>query len=281
MNHVKGFKAKSKAKKGPVVVQPEKPAGMPVLPKNGLTLFIEETRKSGGPADLRAINQLWVQKGAEGQKEFTERAEELKKKYESDMIQFQRTAEGKRYIRLKAAADRKLRLINAKKRFLGDANAPKEPKRPASAYFLFLSEKSSSISAANRGDKAKELTAVWSSMSPEEKKVFEDKAKELKDKYDEEMKAYKSNPNYKKYEKTIDVVTGKRAREIARAKAKRAAMEKARARVKAARPTPGASASGAAASAPAAKGGSDSDEMGSDSSSSSKSSKSSSSSDSD
>jgi len=181
---------------------------------------------------------------------------------------------------LKAIADRKMRLGKAKERFLGGASAPKEPKRPLSAYFIFLGEKSSSVTSANRADRAKELTAQWSGLSPEAKQVYESKAKENKEKYDEEMKAYRSTSGFKAYERTLDQVSGKSAKLLAQKKAKQAVMEKAKAAkmvAKVARtgpsPSPSKPAAAPAAAAPAAKaGGDDSDEMGSDSSSSSSSS---------
>merc|ERR1712146_722921 len=105
----------------------------------------------------------------------------------------------------------------------GDA---KEPKRPLSAYFLFLSEKGKSVPGSGPS-KAKTLTDLWKNMSNEEKAHFENQAKEAKEKYDEAMKEYKSSTAYKSYARQLDSITGKTAQNKARAKAAKAAKERA------------------------------------------------------
>jgi hypothetical protein len=279
-NVLKPSMGKAKAKKGPVIVAPVKPANMPVDPKNGFSLFSEERRRAGGDISLKAVAGAWTELKADGQKKYMDQAEESKRKYEADMLQFQKTVEGKKYLREKAATDRKQRLATAKKKYLGGAEAPKEPKRPPGPYFLFLTEKSASMSGTKaRGAAAKDVIAMWSNLNAEEKQIYEDKARVLKEKYDVEMAAYKGTAGYKAYEKTMNNVTGKAAKVAAQIKAKKVAMLKVKeakvAKVaKVARTDPSAAKPAAAGAAPKASG-ADSDAMGSDSSSSSSSSSSS------
>jgi len=275
-------KAKGKAKAAPSgVAMPPKPDSLPVAPQSGFFMFGEETRAGGGPRGIPEVGKLWKELGAEGQKEFNEKAKEARSKYENDMREFQKSAVGKNYLRLKMVAEKKGRLAAAKAKFLGGANAPQEPKRPASSYFIFLAQESGGVTgAANRADKAKELTAKWNALTAEEKKVFEDKAKELRDKYDEDMRTYKGSAGYKSYAKTLSGLTGGGARAANAKKAKVTIAKVAKGKAgKAAKPAAKAKA------AKAAKPDNDSDDqMGSDSKnskSSSKSSKSSSSSNSD
>ena len=60
------------------------------------------------------------------------------------MAEFKKTAEGKKYIREKTAHDRKTKLMAVKSKFLGKGEA-KEPKRPPSAYFIFVGDKRSAL----------------------------------------------------------------------------------------------------------------------------------------
>merc|ERR1712187_396871 len=120
-------------------------------------------------------------------------------------------------------AEKRLTLQKAKKKFLGGTNAMEEPKRPPSPYFLFLQERGSQFSDGDKSQRAQKLTEAWNNLG-EEKKAFEQKAKELKDKYYEDMKAYKSSKGYKAYESTLNRLSGKTAQKkqaLERAKAAR------------------------------------------------------------
>jgi len=281
-NVILGVNSKSKGKSKssqPAVPMPEKPANMPVDPKTGFNVYAEEQRISGGPAGLREAHKKWIDLQAEGQQKYNDQATELRNEYETAMTAFKETAEGKKYLREKDSCDKRSRLAKAKKRYLGGDDGPKEPKRPCSSYFLFLGEKSSAVAGADRSEKAKELSSQWNGMSPEDKKVYEDKAKELKEKYDAEMKEFKESKGYKSFARQQDVISGKTAKMAAAMKAKRAMMEKQKERAqqqkeKAAK-TSSSAARPAAAAGAAPK---DDDEMGSDSKSSKSSKKSSSSS---
>merc|ERR1711966_453026 len=199
---------------------PEKPANLPSAPKNGFFIFGDETRASGGPKDLKGINQLWLALGAEGQKKYKEQAEEAASKYAADLKAFQSSIEGKKYLRLKAVAEKRAKLVSAKKKFLGGANQPQEPKRPLSSYFIFLGEKGSEHTDLPMKEKSKLLTAQWSNLSKEEKSVYEGKAKEMKAKYEEEMTVYRNSPGYKAYARTLASVSGSQQKRVAVAKAK-------------------------------------------------------------
>merc|ERR1711972_677437 len=175
----------------------------------------------GGPKGLKEVQQAWVQLGAEGQKKYIDQADEAKKKFEEDMAAFRKTAEGKKYLRLKMGAEKRMTLQKAKKKFLGGKDAMEEPKRPPSPYFLFLQERGSQFEGADKSQRAQKLTEAWNNLG-EEKKAFEQKAKELKDKYDEDLKAYKNSKGYKAYESTLNRLSGKTAQ-------KKQALERAKA----------------------------------------------------
>jgi len=89
----KGKGAKPKAKG---VEMPKKPDGMPKKPMSGYFLYMEEKRASGTGASKNELTKGWMDLGAEGQKIFNDKAKELAAKYEADMTEFMKTAEGKK-----------------------------------------------------------------------------------------------------------------------------------------------------------------------------------------
>merc|ERR1712187_1025790 len=154
-----GGKGKAKGKSAGNSPLPPPPANLPKPPANAYFMFGSYIRSQpGGPKGLKEVQQAWVQLGAEGQKKYIEQAEEAKKKFEEDMAAFRKTVEGKKYLRLKQGAEKKITLQKAKKRFLGGENAMEEPKRPPSPYFLFLQEKGSQFGDGDKSQRAQKLT---------------------------------------------------------------------------------------------------------------------------
>merc|ERR1712107_56695 len=76
------------------------------------------------------------------------------------------------------------------KKTVGDA--PKEPKKPPSAYFIFVAEKRSTLSG---NIDFKQLSLMWNELSVEEKKVYDNKALELKVEYEKEFAIFKESLN--------------------------------------------------------------------------------------
>lgn len=201
-----GAKVKAKSKG---IALPPAPENMPKKPVSGFFLFLSEQRKTGSGQGTAQLNEAWRNLGAEGQKKYTEEAAEQQTQYEKDLREFQRSAEGKRYLRLKAAADKKNRIMQAKTKFLGTAGAPQEPKRPQSAYFLFIADKRATIPSGKISETAKILTELWNNISPEEKKAYEDKQAELKEQYEKDLAEYKNSDNFKKYDRALKTITKK------------------------------------------------------------------------
>mmetsp|Transcript_28899 Transcript_28899/g.46517 ORF Transcript_28899/g.46517 Transcript_28899/m.46517 type:complete len:1236 (-) Transcript_28899:183-3890(-) len=270
-----GSGAKSKGKSGGASGPPA-PDNLPKEPKNAFFMFCEECRKDG-MTDKKEIHKKWTELGAAGQKEYNKKVQEAKKVYAQEMKEFRETADGKKYLRLKEAAEKKGKLMRAKARFLTgkDPNQMKEPKRPPSAYFMFIAENSKSIETSDPKERAKELAAKWSGLAAEDKKEWESKAKEAKAKYEEEMKAFRESPGYKAYERTLNSLSGKQAKlNVSTARAKASGRAKAKAK-KASGPGRGAAKAAAKRKSAASN---SSGAMGSDSSAKSSSSKKSSSS---
>merc|ERR1712029_414188 len=78
---------------------------------------------------------------------------------------------------------------------------PNAPKQPLSAYFLFSQEERLKVKEEHTGhsicEVAKELGRRWADMNPEVKQHYQQKAEEGRQKYDQDMAAYRqvSPPN--------------------------------------------------------------------------------------
>merc|ERR1712154_654782 len=81
------------------------------------------------------------------------------------------------------------------------------PKRPLTAYFLFMNDKRESYKSANPdagfGGVAKLAAADWKKLKNKEKKKYEDEAKQNKMEYKEERKKYEASYKYKKYKRDL------------------------------------------------------------------------------
>mmetsp|Transcript_36179 Transcript_36179/g.115064 ORF Transcript_36179/g.115064 Transcript_36179/m.115064 type:complete len:1222 (-) Transcript_36179:108-3773(-) len=202
-------KAKAKGKAMGGALMPAAPESLPKKPPSGFFIFLSEQRTSGMSGNNAKLTEAWRELGAEGQKKYMDDAAERLSKYEKDMKEFNKSAEGKKYFRLKSAAEKKNKIHLAKKRFLGSEDAPKEPKRPPSTYFLFVQEKRSTLPPGKIGDVAKQLTEMWSNLSAEEKAIYEKKTEALKEQYEKELAEYKNSANFKKYDKALKAITKK------------------------------------------------------------------------
>jgi len=271
----KGKGKASASKKAPAIVMPTAPEGMPKKPPSSMIIFAQEIGMPPIPASKK-----WVELGAEGQLPYQEKAKERNVEYETEMKAFMKTGEWKKYDRLKHAAEKRGRLQKAKERFLaGAGDGPKEPKRPQSAYFFFAAEKRPSVAGKSFAESAKEINTLWGALTPEEKKVYEDRYEEAKGKYDEEVKEYHASAGYKQYEKAVKQIsaTKRPAPAAAKSAAKAGKAGKAAKAGKAGRGRGGRGrgrgGAGRGAAAAKAKAGSDSDSdvMGSDSDDSSSS----------
>ncbi|POY70702.1 hypothetical protein BMF94_6285 [Rhodotorula taiwanensis] len=79
---------------------------------------------------------------------------------------------------------------------------PNAPKRNLSAYMIFSQDKRAEVKEENPdvsfGELGKLLGAKWKSVTPEEKKIYEDKAAADKTRYEKEKAAYQDGESKKK-----------------------------------------------------------------------------------
>merc|ERR1719361_3034495 len=90
---------------------------------------------------------------------------------------------------------------------------PNAPKRPLSAYFIFMGEKRAEVKAANPNDKigdiAKKMGKMWQELDEKAKAPYQKKAEAAKKKYADEMAAYQA------YQKKAEAAKKKYADEMA------------------------------------------------------------------
>lgn len=69
-----------------------------------------------------------------------------------------------------------------------------KPKRPLSAYFLFMqafkAERGEELAGLSMGETAKRCAAAWKNVTAEEKRAVQAKAEEAKERYTKEMEEY-------------------------------------------------------------------------------------------
>lgn len=73
---------------------------------------------------------------------------------------------------------------------------PRPVKRARTAYFIFMDEKRPQVQAQHQGEGvaavAKDLGQMWGAMSPEEKKVYQEKAAKERERVSQELEAWKA-----------------------------------------------------------------------------------------
>jgi len=196
---------------------PVPPSNMPKRPEGSFAMFKKVTL-----GDAKEVHKKWMDLGAEGQKEWAEKSKEAMETYEEDLAEFNKTAEAKRYYRLKAIYEQKQKESKTRGRFMNDPSIPKEPRKPMSAYFVFMGDKRAEIAArlgseGNLKAVSAELLKTWQGLAPEEKKVYEDKVEEQKKVYEEELRKYKSHPAVIKMESALAALKNQGAQAKAKA----------------------------------------------------------------
>merc|ERR1719333_2063125 len=125
-------------------------------------------------------------------------AEATKKKYEKAMEKYRKTPEFAAH----QARVQEAKVKDTKKAFKKDGNAPK---RPQSAYFIWMNEVgrpayTKAHPDADIGTIGKALGEEWKGMSDKAKKAFQEKADKAKKKYQIALEKYQKTASYKEYE---------------------------------------------------------------------------------
>ena len=94
----------------------------------------------------------------------------------------------------KEAAKLKAQYHRDREEYLANKTDPNKPKRPQSAYFLYMGSVRAEVKGANPnfsiGEVAKEIGSMWRNLSAQRKKPFEKQAAKLKEEYWVAKQAY-------------------------------------------------------------------------------------------
>lgn len=87
---------------------------------------------------------------------------------------------------------------------------PNAPKRPSTGFFLFVAEKREEVKASLAPQDQNKVTLVtkkcgsmWKAASPEEQAKYKDRSKAMKEKYDEDLAAYKLTQNFRDHQEIV------------------------------------------------------------------------------
>merc|ERR1719403_103946 len=138
---------------------------------------------------------------SDGQKApFKKKYETEKAKWDKKMAKYKTTKDYANF--LKKREQHKLDTVKNSK-FKKDVNAPK---RPLSAYFLFMEDEREELVADGMTHKEAmgKMGEMWSKLSAAKKKPYQDKAAAAKAKYQKVLEKYKKTNLFKKYQKEKD-----------------------------------------------------------------------------
>jgi hypothetical protein len=70
------------------------------------------------------------------------------------------------------------------------AKDPNAPKRPPTAYFMFMADERQKVALKGVGEIVKEIGSRWNTLDGTRKKKYQEKASKEKERYEAEMKKY-------------------------------------------------------------------------------------------
>jgi len=190
----------------------------------------EKCAKEGTPFKVTEVASQMAAKykevSEEEKEKFKAKSEVVKAKWMEEMEAWKKTPEYQKYLTQKSTAKEKGQLKKARAG-VKDAGMPK---RPASAYWLYLSSRRDAISAdlkAKNAFKIQDISIIgskeWAELSAEQKAPLEEQAKALKEQYEKDLAAFKLTDAYKEFEKQTDKIKAVKAGEKAmRVKAEKA-----------------------------------------------------------
>jgi len=154
----------------------------------------KEAPNKKGSAVAKLAGEKWKALPASTKKPFEDKAKTMKDQYDKDFKAFL-DAGG-----VKAAPKRKTKdgdARAAKKQKKEERAASGCPKKPMTAYWIFLSDNRQAIVDEIKSSKPTEVSSAagkkWGALAADKKKPYEEKAKKLKAEYDVAMKKWKES----------------------------------------------------------------------------------------
>jgi len=154
------------------------------------------------------LGEMWNALADSEKKVYKDEATEEMNKWKEAFNEYKKTDDYKNWQAQKAAeAGSSKKGKGRKKKAPKDPNAPK---RPSTGFFLFVAEKREEVKASLPAEDQNKVTVVtkrcgqmWKNASEEEQAKYKDRSKALKEKYDEDLAAYKQTQNYRDYQEIL------------------------------------------------------------------------------
>ncbi|KDP25323.1 hypothetical protein JCGZ_20479 [Jatropha curcas] len=166
-----------------------------------------EVKKQNPDAEFKEISNIlgakWKNVSAEEKKPYEEKYQIEKEAYLQVITKEKRETEAMKLLEEEQKQKTAMELLEQYLQFKQEAEKenkktkkekdPLKPKHPVSAFFLFSSDRRAALLAENKNvrEVAKIAGEEWKSMTEEQKRPYEEIAKKNKEKYMQEMEAYK------------------------------------------------------------------------------------------
>jgi len=154
------------------------------------------------------LGEMWNALAEAEKKVYKDQATQEMGKWKEAFNEYKKTDDYKNWQAQKAAES-----VGSKKGKGKKKKAPKDPnapKRPSTGFFLFVAAKRAEVKASLPPQEQNKVTvvtkkcgAMWKAASEEEQAKYKDQSKALKEKYDENLAAYKLTQNYRDYQEIL------------------------------------------------------------------------------
>jgi len=160
-----------------------------------------------GPAAVKVLGERWAAMAEEEKQPYNDEAATAKAKYNEEMEAYRKTdsyakhQEELQNFKMNSAGKKK-----KKAKIPKDANAPKKPQ---TAYFLWLTENRERIKQENPDVKAgpaivKLAGSKWAAMTDDQKKPYQERAVEAKKQYEIDFAKYKESAEYTQHQERVE-----------------------------------------------------------------------------
>eukprot|EP01065_Artemidia_motanka_P042726 TRINITY_DN5777_c0_g1_i1.p1 TRINITY_DN5777_c0_g1~~TRINITY_DN5777_c0_g1_i1.p1 ORF type:complete len:217 (+),score=77.53 TRINITY_DN5777_c0_g1_i1:79-651(+) len=178
--------------------------GGPKRPLTAYFMFLADHREeitkacgSNNPAQVsKEAGKRWSEISPADKKKYDDQVAKAKTKYEADMEKFKKSPKHQEWVDA-VAEQKEAKAEKGARKGTKRAREEGEPKRPQTAYFLWLNSKGRKEAQEEKPDaKTTEIAQLcgelWKGMSDAEKKPYEEQATKAKAQYAKDMKAFQA-----------------------------------------------------------------------------------------
>lgn len=158
----------------------------------------------------KKLGEKWSSCTVDDKKPYMETAKTLMEEWKKKMEVYKKTDEYKEFMIKKRAFDQKKK-AKGKGKKAKQPKDPNQPKRPSTGFFLFVQEKRPEVKASLPPEQQNKVTlvtkkcgAMWNDPANADMKAeYTARAQKLKEKWNEDMAAYKKTDKYREYQEQV------------------------------------------------------------------------------